>query len=1152
MAYTITFDANGGTCATSTMSSADIGNGLPPATRSDRLFIGWYKTEEYGWSLVTPQTTFSADTTVTARWIERARSGEELSYYYPVANVSGVTTGLKYQFNSDGTAYAYGFCNDSEADDNSDAVGDVVIPWSVLNTDDPGDSTEYTVVAISVEAHSSLKISNNNNLTSLAAPITVTLLGCFSFYKCTALSSLYANGVESVDRYAICKTGVTALSLPNLKATVGLSALVDNGSLVSLYLPNLMTCLNYSINRYLILESAVIPRLKGGGVGLFQICPSLRSVSLPSLESVATYSFMGYVSYSSNPRELRSVSLPNAKAVYSSCFQAATSLETISLPLATSIYSSGNDDYTFSDCSALKLVSLPSVTTMGTALFHGCPDDQIRIFLWQSSVSVTSFGAQPAAICLRKDMTLNSISYDPESQPQTISLGGKTINIEWYDNTDEDLKFNISFDLQGASGAIGDKVASYGYAMPSVSDLPSKDGYVFGGFYTDPEGLGLKYYNSDGTSAREWDWLEDKTLYAKWTGLQYSVTFDPNSDGVAADPASKTVTNGEPYGELSDTSPSPRTGYSFAGWWTDACGGTRILPDTIVDVTENQTLYALWDATPYTVNLEKQGGVGGDSVATANYGVQMPTVSVPAKAGYSFGGYWYFPDEENIGQNGVRYYTNMGTSARDWDIDAEGATNLYALWTANTYIVTLDKQGGSGGTGSVVTTYGQSMPSATMPMRTGYSFGGYYTEPDGGGTQYYTDQGASAGNWAVASNVTLYAKWTADTFTVTLDKQSGDGGTDSVQAAYGNPLPDVMTPVEPPAEPVTMPTRAGYSFGGYFTETAGAGDQYYTSVGTSARNWDIASATTLYAYWMLNTYTVTISPGYQGEGAATTTVEYSYSGSSQTVSIALPTRDGYEIDGWTFMPVGGGAFPSQQMPSVSDDDLTIPAGTATGFIATPIWVSEVEYTVSFDDNAPSGVTATGSMSSQTIRYASYTRLTENQFGAEGYVFKGWNTEADGSGAFFSDRADGSWMNVASGDDVTLYAMWQSVPQPDDAAPKTKTRRLTTEPTFDVQLSPLPNQIISRMFRGIMYDLHFRTFNGMMYVDISVSGEMVASGVRCISNSWLIPNYAASIPGSGNFMFTTLGDAYPWYADFGDTCKLGFYDEDDYKTALEEA
>ena len=53
------------------------------------------------------------------------------------------------------------------------------------------------------------------------------------------------------------------------------------------------------------------------------------------------------------------------------------------------------------------------------------------------------------------------------------------------------------------------------------------------------------------------------------------------------------------------------------------------------------------------------------------------------------------------------------------------------------------------------------MPSATMPTRTGYTFGGYYTNTGGSGTQYYTSTGASARNWDKTTATTLYAKWTA-------------------------------------------------------------------------------------------------------------------------------------------------------------------------------------------------------------------------------------------------------------------------------------------------------------------------------------------------------------------------------------------------------
>ena len=49
--------------------------------------------------------------------------------------------------------------------------------------------------------------------------------------------------------------------------------------------------------------------------------------------------------------------------------------------------------------------------------------------------------------------------------------------------------------------------------------------------------------------------------------------------------------------------------------------------------------------------------------------------------------------------------------------------------------------------------------------------------------------------------------------------------------------------------PATMPTRSGYTFGGYYSGTSGTGTQYYTSTGASARLWNIAGNTTLYADW---------------------------------------------------------------------------------------------------------------------------------------------------------------------------------------------------------------------------------------------------------------------------------------------------------------
>ncbi len=119
---------------------------------------------------------------------------------------------------------------------------------------------------------------------------------------------------------------------------------------------------------------------------------------------------------------------------------------------------------------------------------------------------------------------------------------------------------------------------------------------------------------------------------------------------------------------------------------------------------------------------------------------------------------------------------------------------------------------------------------------TGYTYNGWNTAADGSGTHY--DAGATySGNAAMS----LYAEWTANAYTVTFDKQSGTGGSSSVNATYGSAMPAA-----------NAPTRAGYTFGGYYTGTGGSGIQYYTTAMASAKNWDLATTATLYAQWTMN------------------------------------------------------------------------------------------------------------------------------------------------------------------------------------------------------------------------------------------------------------------------------------------------------------
>lgn len=154
------------------------------------------------------------------------------------------------------------------------------------------------------------------------------------------------------------------------------------------------------------------------------------------------------------------------------------------------------------------------------------------------------------------------------------------------------------------------------------------------------------------------------------------------------------------------------------------------------------------DTTQYTVSLDFNGGTCEIDEILVRYGKKMPIVDAPQKTGYNFEGYYDALD------GGKQYYNSDMTSASKWD-KKENST-LYAHWDAKKYIITFDKQGGENGSNSVTAIYGQPMPSAIAPQRSGYSFQGYYSSTS---VRYYDSQMNSLRNWDRTENFTLYARW---------------------------------------------------------------------------------------------------------------------------------------------------------------------------------------------------------------------------------------------------------------------------------------------------------------------------------------------------------------------------------------------------------
>ena len=325
-----------------------------------------------------------------------------------------------------------------------------------------------------------------------------------------------------------------------------------------------------------------------------------------------------------------------------------------------------------------------------------------------------------------------------------------------------------------------------------------------------------------------------------------------------------------------------RDGYTFVGWSTDPNATTAeyeyqgdFCPYDDVNGGGKGpvALYAVWKANTYIVALRhnSENNSPVDAYVYATYGQDLPsvdvdgnTVTAPTNKYYDFKGYY----GERLG-GGNLYYDEDMNSNHVWD--RTDMNYVIAKWAPHQTKVVFDPQGGNNyGASSVTATFGQQMPTEGVqaPQRQGYTFGGYYSKQNGAGTQYYTASMTSARTWNIdertlnpqVTEVPLYAKWIPIQYAVTLDKQGGTGGSSSVTASYGQPLPSGLT----------APTKPGYEFRGYYgiansdwEESQGhdiyyGGKQYYDKDMNGVEPWDQTQAATIYAHWAPKTYIVTL------------------------------------------------------------------------------------------------------------------------------------------------------------------------------------------------------------------------------------------------------------------------------------------------------
>lgn len=178
----------------------------------------------------------------------------------------------------------------------------------------------------------------------------------------------------------------------------------------------------------------------------------------------------------------------------------------------------------------------------------------------------------------------------------------------------------------------------------------------------------------------------------------------------------------------------------------------------------------------YDIDLDKNNSDDGstDGLATVVENGTTIEIEAPTRTGYTIEGYYTTSGcATKVATAAGALQASITVSATDWTngssqwVKAGGAT-FFTKWNAKEYSVTLNQNGGSGGSTGITATFGSAMPSATMPTTppTGKTFDGYYYNS----VKYYNADGSSAHVWDVDDDVTLTASWTTATPTLTIDE----------------------------------------------------------------------------------------------------------------------------------------------------------------------------------------------------------------------------------------------------------------------------------------------------------------------------------------------------------------------------------------------
>ena len=304
--------------------------------------------------------------------------------------------------------------------------------------------------------------------------------------------------------------------------------------------------------------------------------------------------------------------------------------------------------------------------------------------------------------------------------------------------------------------------------------------------------------------------VEDTQYTAKWVKEgDYTITYELGG-GTNAD---ENPAGYNPETETITLKPAVKSGYTFGGWYKEDSFATKVT-EIAKGSTGNITLYAKWNLETYTISYELNGGTNA-AENPAGYNVENETITLKAatKNGYTFGG-WYKE-------------TSFATKVPEIAKGSTGNITLYAKWL-KTYTISYEL---NGGTNAAENPAGYNVENETITLKAAtknnYIFDGWYKE-----SSFVTKVTEIAKG--STGNITLYAKWNLEIYTITYELNGGTNATEN-PAGYN---------VENETITLKAATKNGYTFGGWYKETSFATKITEITKGSTGN-------ITLYAKWLM-------------------------------------------------------------------------------------------------------------------------------------------------------------------------------------------------------------------------------------------------------------------------------------------------------------